>query len=167
MAKKSIFAEIAKDTKRAREMAARRAAKKALTSVIRYIRQYYAIRAKDLREAYRVRYEFTGTTVKVSIVAYEKKPFPLIKYASPKQTKKGVKVTVRKGARELREHAFIATMPSGHKGIFLRKTKKSLPIREMYSASPRQLLSMTGATEHVQKVFFDEFEKEHDRLLGL
>ena len=59
---------------------------------------------------------------------------PLIDFRSPRQTKKGVKVTVG-GKRHLFEGAFIATMNSGHKGIFTRKTRKRLPIREMMGPS--------------------------------
>ncbi len=37
--------------------------------------------------------------------------------------------------RQIATHAFIATMPSGHRGVFTRKGKKRLPIRELYGPS--------------------------------
>jgi hypothetical protein len=71
---------------------------------------------------------------------------PLINYGA-KQTKKGVTVRVKNGRTTLR-HAFIATMPNGHKGVFervgsghKRVTKKGrsymsgLPIKELYGPS--------------------------------
>jgi len=47
------------------------------------------------------------------------RPIPLIKYQA-RQTKKGVTVSV-KGGRKLIAGAFIATMSSGHMGVFTRK----------------------------------------------
>jgi hypothetical protein len=52
------------------------------------------------------------------------KPIPLINYQAT-QTKKGVSVRVlRGGSKSLIKHAFIATMPSGHKGVFWRESKQ-------------------------------------------
>ncbi len=55
------------------------------------------------------------------------RPIPLIQYGA-RQTKAGVTVAVLNG-RKLIKSAFIATMPTGHKGVFLRvgtSTEKSL-----------------------------------------
>jgi hypothetical protein len=38
----------------------------------------------------------------------------------PRQTKKGTSVEINKGARKVIAHAFIATMKSGHTGVFMR-----------------------------------------------
>jgi hypothetical protein len=52
------------------------------------------------------------------------KPIPLIHYGA-RQTNKGVTVKVLRssGSRSLIKHAFIATMKSGHKGVFWRKER--------------------------------------------
>jgi len=49
------------------------------------------------------------------------------------QTKKGVTYKTQKaGSRQLEPGAFIATMPSGHRGVFKRKGTARLPIRELF-----------------------------------
>ncbi len=45
---------------------------------------------------------------------------------NPRQTLKGVKV-----AHRFWGHAFLATMPSGHRGVFKRRGTASLPIQEI------------------------------------
>jgi len=54
-----------------------------------------------------------------------------------RQTRKGVSVQVETGKRILFKSAFIATMHSGHQGVFLRRGAKRLPIYER--AAPRSL----------------------------
>jgi|SRR6185436_18436295 len=46
-----------------------------------------------------------------------------------KQFGKGVKVTIKKGGRTLLPHAFVATMKSGHTGVFLRSKDKFMQNR--------------------------------------
>lgn len=52
----------------------------------------------------------------------------------PRQNKRGVTYKTPAG-RELRPGAFIATMPSGHWGVFRRADRPRLPIREQYGPS--------------------------------
>lgn len=62
---------------------------------------------------------------------------PLIRFNSVRQLKRGgVSVRVRKDQPPLRlRNAFIATMPSGHKGVFYRKGRRRLPILEAHGPS--------------------------------
>lgn len=76
------------------------------------------------------------------------KPVPLSAYPV-RQTKKGVSAQINKGARKLIKGAFIATMASGHKGVFLRKGKKRLPIRELFSSNVAESLSGEGEAEAI------------------
>lgn len=55
---------------------------------------------------------------RVAIVKATGRPIPLINYGA-RQTKPGVSVAVLHGRKTVR-HAFIATMHSGHKGVFIR-----------------------------------------------
>jgi hypothetical protein len=65
------------------------------------------------------------------------KPIPLINYQAT-QTKKGVSVRVlRAGSKSLIKHAFIATMKSGHKGVFWRKER--WPGRVWKTGVPRKI----------------------------
>jgi len=70
------------------------------------------------------------------------RPIPLIDYGA-RQTKKGVTVQVlRSSSRSLIAHAFIATMKSGHKGVFWREEKdfarKQFSQKITYGSLPRK-----------------------------
>ena len=55
---------------------------------------------------------------------------PLI-VLKPKQTARGVQYQIKgSGRTHTRRGAFIARMPSGHRGVFKRETRKRLPIAE-------------------------------------
>lgn len=56
-----------------------------------------------------------------------------------KQTSTGVSYKAA-GGRKFIPHAFIATMPAGHTGVFLRRGSKRLPIDEQYLPAVRELL---------------------------
>jgi len=48
---------------------------------------------------------------------------------------RGVTYKVGTGGRSRAEHAFLARMPSGHVGVFARRSTKRLPIKELYGPS--------------------------------
>lgn len=60
------------------------------------------------------------------------KSIPLIDY-SARQTKTGVSVNVLHGRKTVR-HAFIATMPSGHKGVFIRRDARTGGVKGLHRA---------------------------------
>jgi hypothetical protein len=76
------------------------------------------------------------------IVRCSGRPIPLIQF-SARETRAGVSVSVKNG-RKLIKGAFIATMPTGHTGVFIRVGKQhkkingkwhGLPIKELYGPS--------------------------------
>lgn len=63
-----------------------------------------------------------------------------------RQVKKGVSVEVDRGVRKIVRSAFVATMESGHKGIWVRRGARSLPVRELLGSRPHdELLHDDGA----------------------
>lgn len=104
----------------------------------------YGIKVGAVKDAISIRR--ASPTELRSVVRATGRPIPLIKY-SARQTAKGVTVAVKNG-RKLITHAFIATMGSGHKGVFIRtgnahkKVRKNgrviqsgLPIKELFGPS--------------------------------
>jgi hypothetical protein len=76
-------------------------------------------------------------------------PLPLIAYPHS-VTRRGVTVGVNKGGgRTLLEDAFVARMPSGHKGLFRREGGARLPIRELRGSRPVDALLHEGEAEKV------------------
>lgn len=62
------------------------------------------------------------------------RPIPLIEFGA-RQTRQGVRAAKPWGRSQVFKSAFIATMPSGHRGVFRRRTKRRLPIKEMMGPS--------------------------------
>lgn len=87
-------------------------------------------------------------------------PVPLIAYPF-RQTKKGVSVEVNRGKRTLVKGSFVATMKSGHKGVFRRRGKARLPIHELRGSRPVDALLHKGEADAVAarggKSFGDTF----------
>lgn len=114
----------------------------------------YNLKIGDIKRAMRVRRASKGN-LKATIITTGR-PIPLIAYGA-RQTAKGVTVNVLSG-RKLIPGAFIATMPSGHKGVYVRapgaKHKKvgqgskaswhALPIRELYGPSIPDAMNNKG-----------------------
>ena len=105
------------------------------------------------------------------------RPVPLIQYGA-RPVAKGVSVSVLKG-RKVIAGAFIATMPNGHKGVYVReagaKHKKvaqgkssswhALPIRELFGPSVPDGLVGKAVQQALQSMISERFplllEREH------
>jgi hypothetical protein len=89
-------------------------------------------------------------------------PVPLVAYPH-RQTKRGVSVEVNRGKRTIVRGSFVATMRSGHKGVFKRSGKARLPIKELLGSRPLDALLHKGEAEAVAerggKSFIDTFER--------
>jgi hypothetical protein len=114
-------------------------ADQAKTRASREIRKAgYNLKAADVKAAINVKRASAGNLT-ASVVA-KGRPIPLIKFEA-RATGQGVSVRVQKG-RKLIAHAFIATMPNGHRGVFERVNKthvkykgqwrKDLPIKQLF-----------------------------------
>lgn len=81
-------------------------------------------------------------------VDFDGVPVPLVAYPH-RQTKKGVTVTVNRGKRTLIAGSFVATMKSGHKGVFKRSGKARLPIEELRGSRPVDAMLHKGEADAV------------------
>jgi hypothetical protein len=94
------------------------------------------------------------------------RPVPLSDFPH-RQTKKGVTVAVNAGSRGFIKSAFVATMRSGHKGIFTRRGEKRLPIDEAFTTRVSDVFSDSGFVEFVQRGAQEKFARSFDRLFPL
>ena len=113
----------------------------------------YGIKIGDIKAAIAINQARANSLV--AVVKATGRPIGLIKYGA-RQTKSGVTVAVKKGRKAI-PHAFIATMPNGHKGVFIRtgnthkKVNKSgktywsgLQIKELFGPSvPSAFINQT------------------------
>jgi hypothetical protein len=93
-------------------------------------------------------------------------PVPLVAYPH-RQTKKGVSAEVNRGKRTLLKGAFVATMRSGHKGVFRREGKARLPIEELRGSRPVDALLHEGESEAVAARGGKSFAETLERLLPI
>ena len=112
--------------KRGWEKAASRALNKTgrtvLSKVVKGVAKRGGYKQKDVREVVKLK-RATWKNLQATIrIKYKRSP---VMDAGAKQTKRGVTFKGKQG-RELIRHAFIATMPSGHTGVFTRRG----PIRQ-------------------------------------
>lgn len=87
-------------------------------------------------------------------------PVPLILYTSGSaQKKSGVRINV-KGTSRVVANAFIATMRSGHEGVFKRVGAKRLPIEELFSTSVRDVFKDNNKVTQLIEAGRDKFKTE-------
>lgn len=99
-------------------------------------------------------------------VSYSFKPVPMIGFRHKQNGKRsGVSVEIKKGKSILMKHSFIATMKSGHQGIFSsgsyvsgkfrpaysRTSNKKTRITEMRTASPLTMATSKGLQPRIIK----------------
>jgi hypothetical protein len=125
---------------------------KAKTAASKDIRGQYKVKAKDLSGKLAIS-KATRVT-QTGMIRVSAKPLPIVAFGA-RQTRKGVSVNIT-GKRKVIKSAFIATMKSGHKGVFVRgaykgseltyRTKRikkkgaDLPIEEVHTASPYSMM---------------------------
>ena len=81
-----------------------------------------------------------------------------------RQTKRGVSAAINRGSRSLIRSAFIATMPSGHKGVFIRRGRKRLPIVEVMASRVIDAISHEGEILAISLRGRESFLRAVDRL---
>ncbi|MCA8045490.1 phage tail protein [Burkholderia arboris] len=130
----------------------------------------YNIKSSAVKNSFMIQRATRGNLVVV--LKATGRPVALINYGA-RQGKGGVSVQVKTGRTVLR-HAFIATMPNGHRGVFERtgsthkkvikngKVRRSgLPIRELFGPSIPQSL----ANESVQKALMKKIREKFPQIL--
>jgi hypothetical protein len=78
------------------------------------------------------------------------RPFRVSDYPH-RQTKRGVSVAINRGKRSLIRGAFLATLKSGHKGVFLRRGARRLPIDEQFASRVTDAVSHRGEIEAIHR----------------
>lgn len=164
---KKIFDEQENKLNRAEVIALNRAGRSALSQTIKFIRDTYNIKAKDLRDEIKI--SAANKQNRKFKLKVSHKAIGLIKYGA-KQNNKGVRFTEKKGERKFYKSAFITGVrgtksKSTHTGVFKRVGKSRLPIKELYGPSAMQLMSSKEAQQFIEKVFYERLEIEMQRAL--
>jgi hypothetical protein len=150
--------------RRAAISALNRTAQQVKTAANRKIREKYSFKARVVSQSLKVaRSQFAR--LEVSVIS-EGRRIQVIE-ASARKTPRGVSVLIGK-QRKLIAGAFIARMKSGHLGVFSRRTKKRLPIDEIYTIAIAEAFGSQAVTATMrlkaEEVFIPRFEHEVARL---
>lgn len=138
------------------------------TAAGRSVRQRKKIKAGVVSKAFKLNYASPRSSLESMEWSMDVTgaPMPLIAFPHS-QTRRGVSVMVNAGSRKLVKGAFIATMKSGHEGVFVRTGKARLPIKELFSTRVTDVFKDEGMIPAVfartQSVFTSAFQ----RLLNL
>lgn len=130
----------------------------------------YNIKASAIKKSFAIK-RATAASLVVTLKATGR-PIGLINYGA-RQGKGGVSVQVKSGRKVLR-HAFIASMPNGHRGMFERTgrahkkvvrngrvMRTGLPIRELFGPSIPQSL----ANDAVEKAVMAKIRQKFPQIL--
>ena len=133
--------------------------------------------SKEIRSVYNIKASYVGKAISITkssrntlegTINISGSPMPIMAF-SPRQTQKGVAVTIKKGSRKLINRAFIRRMKSGHIGVYARgeydnnsfafrkkrikKVGADLPIEELKTASiPSAFTTQTVITAVANKL---------------
>jgi hypothetical protein len=134
----------------------------------RLIRQRKRFKASTLNRAMTLEYpsrarDIEGLEWKLNVSGA---PVPLAEFPH-RQTAKGVSVGINVSKRTLIKSAFVATMASGHEGVFEREGKSRLPISELYSTRVTDVFQDAGFADYVFQGAQIKFQTTFDRLIGL
>lgn len=130
---------LALNAPRAIARALNRSIASARTAVASPIAKDMGLKVGDVRDALKIREAVPSDGRMVATLYASKTRIPLIDFGAtgpePSRGKgRGISSRMRGGARRY-PHAFFATVGNGHRGIFERKTKARLPIRELRGPS--------------------------------
>lgn len=153
-----LLKEYPKLTTRAMVRAMNRAIQGGRTVMVRAIAQDMGTTQSAIRAALTMR-EATLTNPEAKLAAPLKR-LPISAF-KPVQRRGGVSYRLRGGKGQI-PNAFIATMPGGHPGVFARKGKTRLPIRELFGPSIGHVFGKhrDAGIERVRQIFRERFDHE-------
>lgn len=129
----ALLAFIPKGLKKAVSRALNKTAVAARTKIVRRIAAETSIIQRNIRRAVTLRR--ASYRKWQAIIRIGGRPLPLIWFRA-RQTRAGVTFQLRKAeGRKTAEHAFIARMPSGWRGVYRRVGRRRLPIRQLFGPS--------------------------------
>lgn len=153
---------------RAIRLAGNQAARGMKKDSIQRIQAKKIIRSDDVANGLPLIFPGTRTEIKEMYwrMNVSGKPVPLGRFPVIDTRKKGVlvRVNVSGGTKRLRQ-AFVATLRSGHRGVFMRKGKARLPIRELFTSRLSDTMKDDGVIPAVQAAAYDRMQTAFERGL--
>lgn len=148
------FNKLGRNINLATKDALNRTAIQARTKSIKELKKDYAIKSKHGKNAidFQKASDFNLTT----ILTAKGKPLPISRF-SISQKKSGTLVQINKGKRKTIKHSFVATMKSGHQGVYKRVGKSRLPIKELFTLSLAEMFGKRKTMDVVRSFVRKKF----------
>jgi len=125
------FADIRRRAPRAIVRAQNRAAKSARTVMVRAVAGDMRLKQSVVRN--RIMLELARSIGDSAVIVASRRRIPLIQFRA-RASRRGVRASLPGGKGRYGD-AFIATMRSGHRGVFRRRGRRRLPIAELHGPS--------------------------------
>ncbi len=134
----------------------------------RLIRQRKRFKASTLNKAMTLGFPSRAASIDALVWTMDVsgKPVPLVEFPHS-QTQRGVSVGINVSKRTLIQSAFIATMQSGHTGVFERVSSKRLPITELYSTKVTDVFQDHDFVPFLYQGAIAKFEQTFERLYAV
>lgn len=169
----TLLAGVPKGAERALSNAMNRGISKVRTGAVKEVKEVYTVQSSAAKKATNTRMKKASTGDLAGYISFAGYKIPLYKFkVTPKEPgmKKKVMAEVKKGSKTPFEHAFIAQMENGHKGVFERETSKRFPIEEKMGLAMGQMLEnqnvIAKLEKEAQKTVDERITHEIDRLLN-
>lgn len=139
----------------------------ARTRIVRLVAGVANLKVSDIRNR-NVRLHKANFSTLTAHITVTGRRIPLISFKA-RQMRRGVTYAIRKGKRSQLAGNFITTMPTGHRGVFSRRTAQRLPIDEKFGPSVPELVRSIGqlATSVLDKQIADDLDHEINMQVGL
>jgi hypothetical protein len=168
-----LLAGVADGAERVLTRAVNKVGTAARTRIARQVAQQVNVKISELRERnitlQKANYRLLEARIHIS-----GRRIPLMKFAA-RQTRKGVSYAIRRGGRLMMLGAFLATMTSGHRGVFARRyaegrierlrgrleklqgrRKTRMSLREAAEGTTRRARTITALAERIRQAEADE-----------
>lgn len=160
----AAIGQIGRETPAAVSRSLNRAASGVRTQASREVRQSYAIRARDIASDV-IAVEKSTTSSLAAQVRIRGKAIALAAFGAPRQTRRGVTVTVKKGAgRQLYPRAFLAQGRGGQQVFWRTRAGGKLvprgPIKMLFGPSVAQIVSAKPFTARLLKSAYERIATE-------
>lgn len=153
---KVFFDKVASEMPKAAAASLNRAAQTTKTFMSSEIRSIYNLKKKDVDATLTI--QKASKDRLVAVIRSRGSRLNLFLFQAH-QFKSGVRVTVKLGQPKTIRSAFIATMASGHTGVFMRKGSKRLPIAERTGPSVPELLGSKDMKKRIEDFYWSKLPK--------
>ncbi|RXZ84587.1 hypothetical protein EBB07_00795 [Paenibacillaceae bacterium] len=141
------------------------------TEASRTIRKTYDIKHKDISKYGNIKVKKANAAKMELLMTSKGTNIPLIRFKTsptkqPARPPRVLKASVKRSGGKPIPGAFIASMGSGHIGVFKRAGRSRMPIQELYGPAVPIMMGEPGVAEHINNEANKRMRKRLDHEVG-